>query len=88
MTREEFIQAHSIGQFGRLMRAMNMDKNSGLSLKWLMAQGDEIERWLGGLHDTLTEMLNASQQKQPQGKSGAASGSGPVPKAPSSRNAG
>lgn len=88
MTRDEFVQKWANDFLGRLARCAAMEKTNALYARWLAAQVAEVDGWLGGLHDTLTEMLNASQQKQPQGKSGAAGGSGPVPKAPSSRNAG
>lgn len=88
MTREEFVQKWANDFIGRLARCLAMDKSSALSVRWLSLQVAEVDGWLGGLHDALTEQLNAQGKKQPEGKSGTAGAGGPVPKAASSRNVG
>lgn len=88
MTREEFVQKHSPDMCYKLYKAFSMKEKTPIEVTWFQMQLPEINAWLGGLHDTLTELLNAPKQKQPEGKSGAAGAGGPVPKAASSRNAG
>lgn len=87
MTRDEFVQKWANDFIGRLARCAAMDKTNALYARWLATQVAEVDAWLGGLHDALTEMINASQQKQPQGKSGAAGGGGAPPKAGPARGA-
>lgn len=86
MTREEFVKKHADEFLGRLMRAASLDKTSPLAARWIGLQVAEIDGWLGSLHDTLTEALNAQQQRTTTpSKPGEARGSGATAKPPPAR---
>ena len=77
MTREEFIKKHADEYLAKLMRAFTMDPKEPLSGRWLMTTIQELDGWLGRLHDTLTRLKNAQGKGKPEGESEKAGAGGP-----------
>lgn len=72
MTRDEFVQKWANDFLGRLARCAAIDKTNAMYARWLALQVAEVDGWLGGLHDALTEQLKAQKAipKKEDGKGG------------------